>query len=236
MLPVTCRMLSTAVLQPDDHYAFDGIALSQVTMVALVEHVEENATNCTYKVSDGTGSVDVRIWITQDDQGYIDSKRHEWREGAYVRIYGIVRSWQKQLSIVAYRLMVVQDPNEITFHLLETMHVFAGMKAQGADHSSGMGNLGAAPAGMFSGSSAGGQSLYGGVQSSGTSQGSAVFEIVQRFSSLPAYKEHGPSRTDIQQAMQSRMNSDQVNSALEFLLEDGQLFTTIDDHHFKLIQ
>lgn len=238
MLPVTCRMLATAQLQPDDHYAYDGLVLSQVSFVGLVESVQETETNSVYRINDGTASVEARIWITQDDSGYIHGKRHEWREGAYVRVYGIVRSWQKQLSVVAYRIMLITDANEITFHFLETMHVFASMK--GELSSGGVRMLGNAPSGFGgAGVAASSHSLYGagagGFSSSGNPLASLVFDTVKRFASMPAYEEHGPSRSDIAESLRAQLTAQQVDSALEFLLEDGQLFTTIDENHFKFV-
>ena len=43
------------------------------------------------------------------------------RENTYVRILGHVRSFSNKRSIVAFKVMPVTDPNEITSHILEAL-------------------------------------------------------------------------------------------------------------------
>jgi replication factor A2 len=41
----------------------------------------------------------------------------------YVRVVGTVKDWQGERNINGFRLLPVGDFNEITFHMLDTIHV-----------------------------------------------------------------------------------------------------------------
>ena len=44
------------------------------------------------------------------------------RENTYVRVFGNVRSFQNQRSLVAFKITPIEDMNELTTHLLEVVH------------------------------------------------------------------------------------------------------------------
>jgi hypothetical protein len=45
----------------------------------------------------------------------------------------------------------------------------------------------------------------------------------------------GPSRQEIIQALAGSFGANEVNQAINALLEDGQVYSTSDDDHFKSI-
>ncbi|KAF6031300.1 RPA2 [Bugula neritina] len=52
-------------------------------------------------------------------------------QGEYVRVFGTVKSFQGSANIVINRIMSMNDPNEITMHLLEMSHTYLKMKQAG---------------------------------------------------------------------------------------------------------
>ena len=44
------------------------------------------------------------------------------RENTYVRVYGNIRSFNNQRSLVAFKITPITDMNELTSHLLEVVH------------------------------------------------------------------------------------------------------------------
>merc|ERR1712216_483545 len=47
----------------------------------------------------------------------------EWKEGAYMKVSGIVRDMQGKYFIVAYTVKLITNMNEVTLHQLETIYV-----------------------------------------------------------------------------------------------------------------
>jgi hypothetical protein len=76
-----------------------------------------------YTIEDGTGKVDVRKWINRDEDAVFVQKRSALREGVYVRVIGELRAFQDQKSVTSNHIRPLDDFNEITYHILETIYV-----------------------------------------------------------------------------------------------------------------
>jgi len=78
-----------------------------------------------YEVEDSTGRVEVLMWIDNDESEEQVQKRSQWVPGAYVRVVGSVRPKQNEpnvKSVNAFHIRKVEDFNEITYHLLDSVH------------------------------------------------------------------------------------------------------------------
>ena len=52
------------------------------------------------------------------------------RENTYVRVYGSIRSFGGKRTVVAFKMTPLTDMNELTYHLLETIHSHAVLATQ----------------------------------------------------------------------------------------------------------
>ena len=50
------------------------------------------------------------------------------REGTYVRIFGVFKTFGNKRQVQAFRIRPVTDMNEVTYHALECMLTHARMK------------------------------------------------------------------------------------------------------------
>lgn len=81
LLPVTVRQLHNAKqISGDDSFKIDGrVESKHLCIVGQVLQKQEQLTSLTLEVSDGTGSIDVRMWVDLNDANeYNNTKRHEW--------------------------------------------------------------------------------------------------------------------------------------------------------------
>ena len=55
----------------DAEHTIDGHEVGQVLLVGAVRNENKSATNVSYEVGDGTGYIDVRMWLdtSDDDSG-----------------------------------------------------------------------------------------------------------------------------------------------------------------------
>lgn len=120
LTPVTVKHLNDALAaSQDDAIRIDGEDLQALTLVGKVTHFADSSTMLQYTVDDGTGKVEVRFWLDDEEGGGVS----DIQVGTYVRVYGNLRSFQGQRNIVAFQIRPVTDFNEVTFHLLETIFV-----------------------------------------------------------------------------------------------------------------
>jgi len=125
LVPTTIRqLLNSEQINPEyDDFVMNGQTINQVSVVALILNTNPQATNLNYLVDDGTGQIDVRIYINQEEPNeYIQQKSVEWLEGCYVRVIGNLRAFGTKRSLVALRLILIEDFNEITYHFLECVY------------------------------------------------------------------------------------------------------------------
>ncbi|NXU97853.1 RFA2 protein, partial [Cettia cetti] len=94
--------------------------LPQVTVVGIVRHAEKAPTNILYKVDDMTAApMDVRQWVDTDEAG---GENVVVPPGTYVKVAGHLRSFQNKKSLVAFKIMPLENMNEFTTHILEIVN------------------------------------------------------------------------------------------------------------------
>jgi len=127
LTPVTIKMLQDAVKQQknsgpqpggmDAAYMVNGKDLGMLTLVACVESVQETQSYKNYQVNDGTARMSVQYYND------VDALVQDIRPGAYVRIFGHLRSWQGSEHISAHHVVQIENANEIPYHFIEVTHV-----------------------------------------------------------------------------------------------------------------
>jgi hypothetical protein len=80
LTPVTVKqILHASQAHPDAPFQIDGSELSQVTFIGFILQMQEQSTNINYQIADGTGCIDVRMWIDDKDTDYSAQKRSSLR-------------------------------------------------------------------------------------------------------------------------------------------------------------
>ncbi len=91
LTPVTIKQLTSAQQSHQDApFQIDGKDIGQVprkkindiqvTIIGQIRNVNEAATNVSLLVDDGTGTIDVRIWLDANDEAdYMNQKKSTWQ-------------------------------------------------------------------------------------------------------------------------------------------------------------
>eukprot|EP01103_Thecamoeba_quadrilineata_P005046 TRINITY_DN148_c0_g2_i1.p1 TRINITY_DN148_c0_g2~~TRINITY_DN148_c0_g2_i1.p1 ORF type:complete len:290 (-),score=46.37 TRINITY_DN148_c0_g2_i1:35-904(-) len=225
MMPVTIRQLINAVQVGADNYKINNRELSQVTIVGRVVKTVEQATSFNLEINDGTGTFDVRIWYDTDDKyDYNQIQKSNWKEGVYVRVTGHLRGalLDKQ-SLVAYSIELIEDYNEYTYHLLES--IFVSLYHTKDGHLSSTATTSTSYA---SGSSSNTSYVPQGQQGdlfSSTQQ--SILQILSGCTSKAGY-----SVDQIKQKLPPNIGDNELRSAMEFLQQEGHIYEGYDENHF----
>lgn len=153
------------------------------------------------------------------------------REHVYVRVYGSLRVFSSARSVVAFEITPITDYNELTFHFLDVIsnhlrntqgspgQVKAEQKqAQVNNNNFNNSNSFANP--NEAQGSGGGENGFSAIQQ-------RVLSIFSRDTS-----DTGCSITQVAQEL-AGTNLMDIRRAVDFLTEEGHLYSTIDDDHFK---
>lgn len=221
----------------DDSFTVDGIELSNVTVVGKITKVQNTATHMSLNVHDGTGEVEIMQWNSSDDVDYSAGNRGELQRNVYVRVYGHVRSFEKKKNIHAYKIRVIQDFNEVTYHFLQVifqhLHLTKGssgggvMGQVGLPAQQGMGMYG--EAGGFGGGGGGGAPSGAAAPTSAppptSYQGDSGMEpcqdAVYRILKSNEFGENGVHTDEICRRLQGRFTRSQIMQAIDFLQNEA---------------
>lgn len=96
----------------------DNSEVHTVKIMGIVEQVEQHATNITYRINDGSGAIECKLWVEKDG----DASKHEvCNQFSYIQVVGSLKSYEGRNHILVYKATPVEDFNEMTHHFLEVI-------------------------------------------------------------------------------------------------------------------
>ncbi|KAM9039100.1 replication protein A 32 kDa subunit [Sarcophilus harrisii] len=225
IVPCTISQLLSANLI-DEVFKIGEIEISQVTIVGIIRQAEKAPTNIVYKIDDMTAApMDVRQWVDTDDTS---SENTVVPPETYVKVAGHLRSFQNKKSLVAFKILPLEDMNEFTIHILETVNahmilsqsISQPLAGRPSLHTSGIGD-----AGNFGGNSFGGNSLM-------PANGLTVTQnqVLNLIKACP--RPEGMNFQDLKSQLHN-LNVSVIKQAVDFLSNEGHIYSTVDDDHFK---
>ncbi|KZF23127.1 replication protein A, subunit RPA32 [Xylona heveae TC161] len=237
--PVTIKQIIDAQqAHPDADFKVDGVEVTQLTFVGQIRNISTQTTNITYKIDDGTGTVEVKQWVDSDVVNSMDTAtdaKPKLMENSYARVWGKLKSFSGKRHVGAHIIRPITDHNEVQYHLLEAtaVHLFftrgppeqlkkGGNAAQG----------GAAPGqqvgvGGNAADNGGGQSGRALPPLSGPAR-----KIYHTLETSPQSNE-GLNVQDISSRVGMQVND--VLKAADELLSQGLIYTTVDDNTWAIL-
>ncbi|KNZ71816.1 Replication factor A protein 2, partial [Termitomyces sp. J132] len=219
------QLLKATQAHSDAEWTVDDVEIGQVTVVGQVITNQAQTTNVVYWLDDGSGRIEARQWIdstSEEDSG----KYGGIEENMYVRVTGTLKAFGLKRYINTTQIRVTTDPHEVYFHILEAVSVtimadrgFSSVPPSGASTSKGS------------------TSAYTGQASKITDQYSHLPPLQQkivRFIASQPQSEEGVHVSAIARAVGSEGDAQKISDALDHLMDDGHVFSTIDDSHFNL--
>lgn len=228
LISVSIHMAQQATPDPSGDGSMvleDGRKLTTIKMVGAVRSVEDASTNVLYTLEDGSGLMDVKQWLDDNDCTAIQEIRQQTlRDNIYIKVVGQIKDYEGKKMLVASSVRPLSTGNELTHHLLQVIH--SAEKYKRADSivspgavmsNSGVGfGGGVAPVAQ---AASGGNSLRARVlnfvkaSDDGTDAGCHIQDCVKGLNDFPEAE---------------------IRRTMEQLAEDGDVYSTISEDHFKV--
>lgn len=189
-------------------------------------------TNTTFTLDDGTGTVDAKQWI--DTDAAEDHAASLPAEGSYVHLWGRLKDFNGKRHIACHRIRPVTDFNEVSYHFLEATAVHLFFTRGPIDPEAGaVKNEGGN--GMFvdSGAGANGNAHQSGASKVPSSFSGASKRIYKLMEEMPQSNE-GINVHAI--AQQLGIPLSEVMKGGDELLQGGQIYTTVDDETWAILE
>ncbi|XP_063300531.1 replication protein A 32 kDa subunit-A [Pelobates fuscus] len=221
IVPCTVSQLLSAT-QNDEVFRIGEVELSQVTIVGIVRHAEKAPTNILYKVDDMTAApMDVRQWVDTDEAS---CESIVVPPNSYVKVAGHLRSFQNKKSVVAFKIAPIEDMNEFISHMLEVVQAHMILNSQGQASGGGSAMVLSTPGRVGMGETAGANDMpINGL----TPHQSQILNLIKSYRGS-----EGMALDDLKARLQG-INVNTIKQALEFLSNEGHIYSTVDDDHFK---
>nr|XP_056702752.1 replication protein A 32 kDa subunit [Euleptes europaea] len=222
IVPCTVSQLLSAE-QIEEAFKVREAEISQVAIVGIIRQAEKAPTNILYKVDDMTAApMDVRQWVDTDEPG---SENVVVPPGTYVKVVGHLRSFQNKKSLVAFKLIPLEDMNEFTTHMLEVVNAHMVLRKSSLLSASTVAPRSFASSGMGNMASYGGSLAMpvGGL----SPHQSQVLNLIKSATST-----EGISLQELKSQLHN-MNVATIRKAVEFLSSEGHIYSTVDDEHFR---
>lgn len=225
LIPITIRMALRSY--PDSSggdsnlVLEDGRKLASVKIVGATRSVNDNSTNILYELEDGTGLIEVKQWLNDNDCSAVQEIRQQTlKEHQYLKVIGNIKEYEGKKIIFANSIRPISTGNEITHHLLEVL--YSAERFKRAD------NLSLTPA-------IGGSQLQIPQQTyAGT--GNPLKEAVLAVFKNSLQSEAGLHIMECVTALNGTYQEPDIRNMIESLSEEGHIYSTISDDHFQLAQ
>mmetsp|Transcript_15056 Transcript_15056/g.26199 ORF Transcript_15056/g.26199 Transcript_15056/m.26199 type:complete len:303 (+) Transcript_15056:117-1025(+) len=254
MLPVTIKQILQADnTAGDDVFLMNGVVpMQDVTFVAFIASLQALSTNTDYVLNDFTGTIRATKW--NDAEGEPNADGHQ--EGTWVRFMATINSSVEQgRTLKIMQSFPVQDFNEITYHRLEVLRTYLEYTRGKLNKNSAGGGIGmmmptdgtnplmAGAAGKMNDGfgNVGGNNPYNAntdrTGANAMQYGSGLLSNVQHevlgfISQKHPTSPDGVHQDEILSAFRGRYSDRDVTTALQFLQDEGHIYSSISEFHF----
>mmetsp|Transcript_10648 Transcript_10648/g.13476 ORF Transcript_10648/g.13476 Transcript_10648/m.13476 type:complete len:292 (-) Transcript_10648:179-1054(-) len=245
LIPVTIRM----ILNASDSMLEDGREPHNIKIVAALRNVNQTSTSYVYEVEDGTGFIEAKEWLDENESVLQSEMRNEAaKDYQYVRIIGKMQWYDNKPSVVAYSVRKLSTGNELTHHLLEVVHASEKYKKSsqivgspsmnnGAMSMQGM-NMGRVDFNSSMPSASTRLAPQDSNMESGGGGGNADSLRSETLNWLGAFNTDNPEGANINDFIQlktGQYSRNEILSMIELLAQEGAIYSTSDESHYLLI-
>ncbi|XP_044252570.1 replication protein A 32 kDa subunit-like isoform X2 [Tribolium madens] len=197
----------------DEEFNLCGMPVQIASVVGVLRNFEVQTTKATCIIEDNSASIKAIMWLEVDNES-VTPALPPVKENCYVRVFGSIRNQDDEKILMILKMLPVDDLNLITNHLLEIVQtkLYAERLAEG--------RLPTSDVSMAS-------------TSTTTDNSEGLKPIQVRIINLlkPIKTKSGLSRSEILQHFGPQAREAEV--ALDFLLDEGHVYTTVDTDHYK---
>ncbi|KAK9727868.1 Replication factor A protein 2 [Basidiobolus ranarum] len=225
--PVTIKqLLNMDPVTLETPFRLDNVEITQVTFVGIIRAISEQPTHISLVVEDGTGSIDIRAFPSDDLYHQLQT-RGELSRGVYVRVTGTVRACSNKRYILAFLLRPIVDFNEVTAHLLETLHCHLSRTRNAGSVQGNREHLNSTNIKME-------MSDFARSSAYNYNNGFSPLQrmIIDVVKSGPDTNE-GMHIASLSQSLVGHFPTEEISYAATWLIKEGHLYSTIDDDHVK---
>ena len=202
----------------EEGFAIEEYPVGMVEFVGIVKNVDAGSSKTTYIIDDDSGSISAVHWT--DGEKAVE-RGEDVSEGMNVRVIGVVRSQKGEKHIMVFRIFSVEGKAEVDAHKLGVVLARLKMKQLVDKEKSAIG------VNPLSNSMVCGFGVSSGF-SFPNPKHESVFKMLQG-----STIDEGLHRNELMERLKGQMSKKDLDDALSYLSDEGHIFSTMDEDHFK---
>lgn len=226
----TIFQLFQAESRQDDTFVINGREVSQVKIVGVVRQADVKSTKITYTVEDHTGTIEVVYWVNEGGEDQESRPQADIREGLFICVVGHIKTFGEKRQLTSFHIAPIKEADEITHHHLDALHTHLVLTRGSKQLTRGRADAPVSAAGA--GPAVPVSRDYGGPAPMQASNGFDPLQTAIMTAIRGSHSDQGMSVLDLVSAMRGRYTEPQIRKAMEYLSQEGHLYSTIDDDHF----
>ncbi|KAJ1692461.1 hypothetical protein LUZ63_009159 [Rhynchospora breviuscula] len=233
-IPLTVKQITDAYESSSQksELIIDGVDVGNIVLVGMVCNKASRATDVTFTLDDGTGRMDFIRWVNDAADS---SETAIIENGMYVSIVGSFKGFNERKRATAFAIRPIKDHNQIVLHFIQSIRMHL------ENTKSKVGSLSQTQQSFVNESSFSSgykepqtpvsnyASVNSKAQGSETDIYKLVLDVLQEPSSLAS--EHGIHVDEVVQRL--GLPAKKVKEAIDYHVDVGHIYSTIDDFHFK---
>eukprot|EP01147_Barroeca_monosierra_P000751 gene751-4043_t len=245
--PVCIAQIKAAPRGDDTTFLINNKNVDKVVLIGVIRRKDQKATRISYQIEDHTGMIDVMQYLSggdDDDPQHVPEEVAQNREGRYVRVVAAIRAPEDDAKrLNAFLVTPIDDLNQVTHHLLSLIHThltcthgivsehkLGRVQGQSASAEGLVGKMG------FEGGPTGGNTYMDTTTINQAGTGlprnlQAVLHVIQTEGS--AHETGINIDTILDRLRPQGFSESHIRAAIEELLNEGQVYTTINDQFLK---
>ena len=231
--PITIKMAlsGTTSGEAGNLVLADGRKMNQVCIVGATRSVEDFSTNVLYLIEDGTGLIEVKQWLDDNDStGLAAIRGQTLRDHVYLKIVGSVRDYDGKKTVVADSIRPLASGDELTHHMLSVIYSAESYTRRNSYSLPGHAMMGGV--GFGSGPV---PTAATGTSFNAMSGGGRLEEVVLDY--IKTQGEQSEMGANVHQCIQALVMQGHaegaIRKAIDHLNDEGQIYSTVDDNNFK---
>ncbi|KAI8977384.1 hypothetical protein BDF20DRAFT_942027 [Mycotypha africana] len=206
--PLTIKQIKNVSVVHDNVCRIDGADVTQITFIGVIRGIQDLQTYNVYNIEDGTGVVECKKWIEQNESELEADARRELVLDTYVRVYGRINSFNGRISVVVHNMRPIVDFNEISYHFLDAIETHLLLTRPNGPNS------------ML-------------IDQTNDNKASSIEDDITK--TLKAFEDYpdGATIDQICHKLDGLYTQDKIRETLDNMIIDGAAYNTTDNEHFK---
>ena len=208
----------------------------KITFVGQIRNISTQTTNITYKLDDGTGSVEVKQWIDADASTDMDptgaaSAKGKLVENEWARVWGRLKAFNNRRHVGVHVIRPIEHKMDIMYHLLEATYVHLYFTRGGPEQFTNTGGAAGANGDSYAQQDGAGEmGMNGRVMPNISVSARKVYQVLK----TSVQSNEGLHVQNV--AAMLGMPVQEVMKAGDELLGHSLIFTTVDDNTWAVLE